>query len=37
VTQAATVILDTADRPRILIGTDADRLDELVRQPPERA
>jgi NAD(P)-dependent dehydrogenase (short-subunit alcohol dehydrogenase family) len=36
---AATVILDgvKADRWRILVGKDADRLDELVRQAPEDA
>ncbi|WP_085933950.1 SDR family NAD(P)-dependent oxidoreductase [Enhydrobacter aerosaccus] len=37
--QAATVILDgvKADRWRILVGEDAHRLDELVRQSPEQA
>jgi len=36
---AATVILDEvkADRWRILVGTDAQRIDDLVRQSPERA
>ncbi len=36
---AATIILDgvKADRWRILVGEDAQRLDELVRQSPERA
>jgi hypothetical protein len=36
---AATVILDgvKADRWRILVGEDARRLDERVRQSPERA
>ncbi len=36
---AATIILDgvKADRWRILVGEDARRLDELVRQSPERA
>ena len=36
---AATVILDgvKADRWRILVGNDAHRLDELVRQAPEDA
>jgi hypothetical protein len=35
---AATVILDgvKADRWRILVGPDAERLDELVRQSPDR-
>ncbi len=37
--EAATIILDgvKADRWRILVGKDAERLDELVRQSPERA
>ncbi|MGO9997293.1 MAG: SDR family oxidoreductase [Acetobacteraceae bacterium] len=37
--EAATIILDgvKADRWRILVGKDAVRLDELVRQSPERA
>jgi NAD(P)-dependent dehydrogenase (short-subunit alcohol dehydrogenase family) len=37
--EAATIILDgvKADRWRILVGEDAQRLDELVRQSPERA
>ncbi|MBS0519418.1 MAG: SDR family NAD(P)-dependent oxidoreductase [Proteobacteria bacterium] len=37
--EAATVILDgvKADRWRILVGKDAYRLDELVRQSPEQA
>jgi NAD(P)-dependent dehydrogenase (short-subunit alcohol dehydrogenase family) len=37
--EAATIILDgvRADRWRILVGKDAVRLDELVRQSPERA
>ena len=36
---AATVILDgvKADRWRILVGEDAQRIDDLVRQSPERA
>jgi NAD(P)-dependent dehydrogenase (short-subunit alcohol dehydrogenase family) len=36
---AATVILDgvKADRWRILVGEDARRIDDLVRQSPERA
>ena len=36
---AAKVILDgvKAERWRILVGDDAHRLDELVRQTPERA
>jgi hypothetical protein len=36
---AATIILDgvKADRWRILVGEDAQRLDELVRHSPERA
>ena len=36
---AATIILDgvKADRWRILVGEDAQRIDELVRQSPERA
>ena len=36
---AATAILDgvKADRWRILVGEDARRLDDLVRQSPERA
>ena len=35
----ATVILDgvKADRWRILVGEDAQRIDDLVRQSPERA
>jgi NAD(P)-dependent dehydrogenase (short-subunit alcohol dehydrogenase family) len=37
--QAATIILDgvRAERWRILVGRDAERIDELVRQSPERA
>jgi len=37
--QAATIILDgvKADRWRILVGDDAHRIDERVRQAPERA
>ena len=37
--EAATIILDgvKADRWRILVGKDAHRIDELVRQSPERA
>ncbi|MBV8934774.1 MAG: hypothetical protein JO320_10270 [Alphaproteobacteria bacterium] len=37
--QAATIVLDgvKADRWRILVGSDAERLDELVRQSPEQA
>jgi short-subunit dehydrogenase len=37
--EAATVILDgvKADRWRILVGKDAHRIDELVRQAPEQA
>jgi NAD(P)-dependent dehydrogenase (short-subunit alcohol dehydrogenase family) len=37
--EAATIILNgvKADRWRILVGKDAERLDELVRQSPERA
>jgi len=37
--QAATIILDgvKAGRWRILVGADAHRVDELVRQSPERA
>ena len=37
--EAATVILDgvKADRWRILVGKDAHRIDELVRQTPEQA
>jgi hypothetical protein len=37
--EAATIILDgvKADRWRILVGEDAHRLDERVRQSPERA
>jgi NAD(P)-dependent dehydrogenase (short-subunit alcohol dehydrogenase family) len=37
--EAATIILDgvKADRWRILVGKDAHRLDQLVRQSPERA
>ena len=36
---AATIILDgvKADQWRILVGTDAHRMDEMVRQSPERA
>jgi hypothetical protein len=36
---AATVILDgvKADRWRILVGEDAQRIDRFVRQSPERA
>ena len=36
---AATVILDgvKADRWRILVGEDAQRIDDLVRRSPERA
>jgi len=36
---AATVILDgvKADRWRILVGEDAQRIDVLVRRSPERA
>jgi hypothetical protein len=36
--EAATIILDgvRADRWRILVGKDAHRLDELVRESPER-
>jgi hypothetical protein len=36
---AATIILEgvKADRWRILVGDDAHRLDERVRQTPERA
>jgi NAD(P)-dependent dehydrogenase (short-subunit alcohol dehydrogenase family) len=38
-THAATIILDgvKADRWRILVGTDAQKIDEMVRQSPERA
>jgi hypothetical protein len=38
-TAAATVILDgvKADRWRILVGEDAQRIDDLVRQSPEHA
>jgi hypothetical protein len=38
-TAAATVILDgvKANRWRILVGEDAQRIDDLVRQSPERA
>jgi hypothetical protein len=37
--QAATIILDgvKADRWRILVGDDAHKIDEMVRQSPERA
>ena len=36
--QAATIILDVkADRWRILVGADAHKIDEMVRQSPERA
>jgi hypothetical protein len=37
--EAATIILDgvKTERWRILVGPDAERLDELVRQSPERA
>ena len=37
--QAATIILDgiKADRWRILVGADADKIDEMVRQSAERA
>ena len=37
--QAATIILDgvKADRWRILVGADAYKIDEMVRQSPERA
>ena len=37
--QAATIILDgvKAERWRILVGPDAERLDQLVRQSPEQA
>ncbi|HYZ20721.1 MAG TPA: SDR family NAD(P)-dependent oxidoreductase [Rhodopila sp.] len=37
--QAATIILDgvKADRWRILVGEDAHKLDEMVRQSPEQA
>jgi NAD(P)-dependent dehydrogenase (short-subunit alcohol dehydrogenase family) len=37
--EAATIILDgvKADRWRILVGKDAQRLDELVRESPQRA
>jgi NAD(P)-dependent dehydrogenase (short-subunit alcohol dehydrogenase family) len=37
--EAATIILDgvKGDRWRILVGKDAHRIDELVRQSPERA
>jgi len=37
--EAATIILDgvKADRWRILVGADADLIDELVRQSPEQA
>ena len=37
--EAATIILDgvKADRWRILVGHDAQRLDQLVRRSPERA
>ena len=37
--QAATVILDgvKADRWRILVGEDARKIDEMVRQTPEQA
>jgi hypothetical protein len=38
-TQAATIILDglRANHWRILVGPDAHRIDEMVRQSPERA
>src|ERR1700758_240932 len=38
-TQAATIILDgvKADRWRILVGADAHKIDEMVRQSPEHA
>jgi NAD(P)-dependent dehydrogenase (short-subunit alcohol dehydrogenase family) len=37
--EAANIILDgvKADRWRILVGADADKIDEMVRQSPERA
>jgi hypothetical protein len=37
--EAAAIILDgvKADRWRILVGADAHKIDELVRQSPERA
>ena len=37
--EAATIILDgvKADRWRILVGADAHKIDEMVRQSPERA
>jgi hypothetical protein len=37
--QAATIILDgvKANRWRILVGADANKIDEMVRQPPDRA
>ena len=37
--EAATIILDgvKTDQWRILVGLDAHRIDELVRQSPERA
>jgi hypothetical protein len=37
--EAATIILDgvKADRWRILAGTDAHKIDEMVRQSPERS
>jgi len=37
--QAATIILDgvKADRWRILVGKDAEKIDQLVRQTPEQA
>jgi NAD(P)-dependent dehydrogenase (short-subunit alcohol dehydrogenase family) len=37
--EAATIILDgvTAEKWRILVGKDADQIDEMVRQSPERA
>jgi hypothetical protein len=37
--QAATIILDgvKADRWRILVGPDAHKIDQIVRQSPERA
>jgi hypothetical protein len=37
--QAATIILDgvKADRWRILVGADAERIDQRVREAPERA
>ena len=37
--EAATIILNgvKADQWRILVGPDADKIDELVRRSPERA